>query len=55
MEVKIENLTKKVQKHNNFAVRMLVLEEQMKVAKHRIDDLEDAERRGRAMNNDIRI
>lgn len=45
MEVKIENLTKEVQKHNNFAARMPVLEEQMKVANHRIDDLEEAERR----------
>lgn len=44
MEVKIENLTKEVQKHNNFAARMPVLEEQMKVANHRIDDLEELER-----------
>lgn len=44
MEVKIENLTKEVQKHNNFASRMPVLEEQMKVANHRIDDLEELER-----------
>ena len=44
MEVKIENLTKEVQKHNNFAARMPVLEEQMKVANHRIDDLEDFDR-----------
>ncbi len=37
---RIEQLEKKVDKHNNFAARMPVLEEQMKVANHRIDDLE---------------
>lgn len=37
---RIEQLEKKVDKHNNFAERMPVLEEQMKVANHRIDDLE---------------
>lgn len=44
MEVKIENLTKEVQKHNNFAERLPVLEEQMKVANHRIDEIEELER-----------
>lgn len=37
---RIEQLEKKVDKHNNFAARVPVLEEQMKVANHRIDDLE---------------
>lgn len=37
---RIEQLEKKVDKHNNFAARIPVLEEQMKVANHRIDDLE---------------
>ena len=37
---RIEQLEKKVDKHNNFAQRIPVLEEQMKVANHRIDDLE---------------
>lgn len=37
---RIEQLEKKVDKHNNFAARMPVLEEQMKVANHRINDLE---------------
>lgn len=40
MSYRIEQLEKKVDKHNKFAERMPVLEEQMKVANHRIDDLE---------------
>lgn len=40
-EVKIENLTSEVQKHNNFAQRMPVIEEQIKVINHRLDDLEN--------------
>lgn len=39
-DVKIDELTREVRKHNEFAERMPVLEEQMKVANHRIDDLE---------------
>lgn len=38
---RIEQLEKKVDRHNNFAGRMPVLEEQMKVANHRLSDLED--------------
>ena len=37
---RIEQLEKKVDRHNSFAERMPVLEEQMKAANHRIDDLE---------------
>lgn len=37
---RIEQLEKKVDKHNSFAERVPILEEQMKVANHRIDDLE---------------
>lgn len=33
-------LEKKVDKHNNFASRIPVIEEQIKVVNHRIDDLE---------------
>ena len=33
----------KVREHNNFARRVPILEEQMKVANHRISDLEDHE------------
>lgn len=40
MEERIDNLTEEVRRHNNFAQRMPVLEEQMKVANHRIEDLE---------------
>lgn len=41
-ETKLEELTREVREHNNFARRVPVLEEQMKVANHRIQDLEDA-------------
>ena len=37
---RIENLRKEVEKHNKFAERLPVIEEQIKVANHRIDDLE---------------
>ena len=40
IECKLDNLTNEVREHNNFAKRMPILEEQMKVANHRIDDLE---------------
>lgn len=39
-ETKLEELTREVRTHNNFAQRIPVLEEQMKVANHRIADLE---------------
>ena len=41
-DTKIEELTREVREHNNFAHRMPVLEEQMKVANHRIADIEEA-------------
>lgn len=37
---KIEQLEKKVDKHNNFAQRMPVVEEQIKVINHRLEDIE---------------
>ena len=40
-ETKLDELTREVREHNNFARRVPVLEEQMKVANHRIDDLEE--------------
>lgn len=40
MNTKIEALTSEVRAHNEFAKRMPVVEEQIKVANHRIDDLE---------------
>ena len=39
-DTKIEELTREVRKHNNFAERVPVMEEQIKVANHRIEDLE---------------
>ncbi|MBP3463776.1 MAG: hypothetical protein J6K45_04775 [Clostridia bacterium] len=39
---KISELTREVRLHNNFAQRVPVLEEQIKVANHRIEDLEKA-------------
>ena len=39
-DTKIEELTREVRKHNNFAERMPVVEEQIKVINHRIADLE---------------
>lgn len=43
MTYRIEQLEKKVEKHNNFAQRMPVVEEQIKVINHRIEDLERSE------------
>lgn len=43
LETKINQLTEEVQKHNNFAMRMPVVEEQIRVINHRIDDLERKE------------
>ena len=40
-DTKIEELTREVRAHNNFAQRVPVLEEQIKVANHRITDLEN--------------
>ena len=40
-DTKLEELTREVRAHNHFARRVAVLEEQMKVANHRIDDLEE--------------
>lgn len=40
METKVDELTREVREHNNFARRMPVVEEQIKVINHRIEDLE---------------
>ena len=47
-ETKIEELTREVREHNNFARRMPVVEEQIKVINHRVADLEAREERGSA-------
>ena len=39
-DTKLDELTREVREHNQYAKRMPVLEEQMKVANHRIKDLE---------------
>ena len=39
-DTKIDELTREVREHNNFAKRMPVVEEQIKVINHRIEDLE---------------
>lgn len=41
METKVNELTREVREHNDFVKRMPVVEEQLKVANHRISDLED--------------
>ena len=43
-DTKLEELTREVREHNNFALRVPILEEQMKVANHRIADLEQNEK-----------
>lgn len=39
-DTKIDELTREVRQHNNFARRMPVVEEQIKVINHRLQDLE---------------
>ena len=39
-DTKLDELTREVREHNNFARRMPVVEEQIKVLNHRIEDLE---------------
>ena len=40
-ETKLDELTREVREHNNFARRVPVVEEQIKVINHRIEDLEN--------------
>lgn len=40
---RVEQLEKKVDKHNRFAERVPIMEEQIKVINHRISDLEHLE------------
>ncbi len=40
-DTKIEELTREVRQHNNFAQRVPVLENKVSVADHRIKNLED--------------
>jgi hypothetical protein len=41
-DTKLDELTREVRAHNNFARRMPVVEEQIKVINHRLSDLEEA-------------
>lgn len=43
-ETRLDELTREVREHNNFARRMPVVEEQIKVINHRIATLEDEAR-----------
>ena len=43
-ETRLDELTREVRAHNNFARRVPVVEEQIKVINHRIEDLEDAQK-----------
>jgi TolA-binding protein len=43
-ETKIDELTREVRLHNNFAQRVPVMEEQIKVINHRLADLEHTEK-----------
>lgn len=40
-DTKLEELTREVRRHNDFAARMPVVEEKIKVINHRIDDVEE--------------
>ena len=44
-EMRLDELTREVREHNNFAQRMPVVEEQIKVINRRIGDLEQGEKR----------
>ena len=45
---RLQQLENKVQEHNNYARRLPVVEEQIKVINHRVADLEAREERGSA-------
>ena len=44
-ETRLDELTREVREHNKFARRVPVLEEKIEVANHRIDDLEEFNKR----------
>jgi uncharacterized protein YqfA (UPF0365 family) len=45
-DTKIDQLAEEVRRHNNFATRVPVMEEQIKVINHRIEDLEHVNNEG---------
>lgn len=44
-DTRLDELTREVREHNHFARRVPVLEEKIEVADHRIDDLEEFNKR----------
>ena len=46
-QTKLDELTREVREHNHFARRMPVVEEQIKVINHRIEDLEGFHKPGK--------
>ena len=40
-DTKLEELTREVREHNGFAQKIPVMQEQIKVINHRIDDMEE--------------
>lgn len=44
-DTKLDELTREVREHNSFAQRVPVIEEQIKVINHRIEDLEHGNER----------
>lgn len=44
-DTKLDELTREVREHNNFAQRVPVIEEQIRVINHRIQDLEHVSER----------
>lgn len=52
-DTKLDELTREVREHNQFAKRMPVVEEKISVANHRIEDLEqDVKEIKKEMQND---
>lgn len=43
-DTKLEELTREVREHNGFAQKIPVMQEQIKVINHRIEDLEGAKK-----------
>lgn len=43
-DTKLEELTREVREHNGFAQKIPVMQEQIRVINHRIEDLEDAKK-----------
>ena len=43
-DTKLEELTREVREHNGFAQKIPVMQEQIRVINHRIEDLEDAQK-----------